>query len=215
MGPWVSKQARIDCWNCVKARLTSPCTRSGIISLRDLGLTAAPDDLFEPAPSTASGYAASATSTASTSGTTATAAGSAAPGLTGARVADLSHNRLHRLPASLARLSCLHTLRLDANGLTSGTMPWEALGSLTGLTVRQGVGGGGDASGLRCTAARVQDHLAGSPGRRSGKAGRLRAGLRSAFVHASAVGVCDIEGPCTMVNSLAGTCSDHTGGRAP
>eukprot|EP00198_Chlamydomonas_reinhardtii_P002751 XP_001692087.1 ubiquitin family protein [Chlamydomonas reinhardtii] len=108
--------------------------KTGIISLRDLGLTAAPDDLFEPAPSTASGYAASATSTASTSGTTATAAGSAAPGLTGARVADLSHNRLHRLPASLARLSCLHTLRLDANGLTSGTMPWEALGSLTGLT---------------------------------------------------------------------------------
>ncbi|KAG2451291.1 hypothetical protein HYH02_003897 [Chlamydomonas schloesseri] len=101
--------------------------KTGIISLRDLGLTSAPDDLFEPTPASTSGGTGAANSSAS--------GGGPGPGLAGARVADLSHNRLQRLPASLARLTCLHTLRLDRNGLTSGAMPWEALGSLTGLTV--------------------------------------------------------------------------------
>ncbi|EFJ45917.1 hypothetical protein VOLCADRAFT_105794 [Volvox carteri f. nagariensis] len=57
-------------------------------------------------------------------------------GETGAasRLADLSHNRLCRLPASLACLTSLHTLRLDHNQLTAEGLPWSALSQLTALT---------------------------------------------------------------------------------
>ncbi|GFR48895.1 hypothetical protein Agub_g10842, partial [Astrephomene gubernaculifera] len=61
--------------------------KTAIIALRDLGLSSLPADLFS------------------------------SPGLSSARVADLSHNRLTSLPASLSRLTSLHTLRLERNAL--------------------------------------------------------------------------------------------------
>ncbi|PNG89515.1 LRR repeats and ubiquitin-like domain-containing protein, partial [Tetrabaena socialis] len=51
-----------------------------------------------------------------------------------ARVADLSHNALAALPASLSALTGLHTLRLGHNALTTAGVPWDALACLSGLT---------------------------------------------------------------------------------
>lgn len=56
-------------------------------------------------------------------------------GIAAARAADLSHNRLTGLPASLCQLSSLASLKLAHNCLQDSNMPWQQLCSgLAGLT---------------------------------------------------------------------------------
>ncbi|GLC70765.1 hypothetical protein PLESTF_001030900 [Pleodorina starrii] len=89
--------------------------KTAIISLRDLGLSTLPDDLF-------------------------------ASGLDAARVADLSHNALARLPPSISRLTGLHTLRLERNCLGTGAAAVAACGSAPGGSGASGSGSGGEGS---------------------------------------------------------------------
>ena len=78
-------------------------SKTGVISLRDAGLSDLPADVFTD--------------------------------LTGAlKVADASYNTLSHLPASIAHLTQLQSLKLTSNCLTTEGLAWASLCSLSGLT---------------------------------------------------------------------------------
>eukprot|EP00798_Chlamydomonas_sp_ICE-L_P013499 gene13499-19358_t len=90
------------CWD----QRRSNWQKTGIISLRDLGLDKLPGSVISEGGDM----------------------------LGSAKLADMSCNRLSSLPASVSMLTALHTLKLSSNQLDDGGMPWDSLAQLTALT---------------------------------------------------------------------------------
>ncbi|KAG1666955.1 hypothetical protein FOA52_004238 [Chlamydomonas sp. UWO 241] len=134
--------------------------KTGVIGLRGMGLAQLPDDVFTGGQGGGGGSTGSGGSGAQEAGrgaggsseaeagtepgvSTGTAPGAApstepsasAGPLSLARAADLSHNTLTRLPASVSNLSSLVSLRLGRNALVDDGMPWGAVGGLRALQV--------------------------------------------------------------------------------
>lgn len=121
--------------------------KTGIIAMRDMGLTALQADAFTGDERLGwwgggvwARYPSRITCTGSHNHPTTSHATPHTPpprtlaGLEAARSADLSCNRLTALPPSLGTLTALQSLRLSSNALTQGGLPWDALASLSALS---------------------------------------------------------------------------------
>mmetsp|Transcript_13412 Transcript_13412/g.28686 ORF Transcript_13412/g.28686 Transcript_13412/m.28686 type:complete len:447 (+) Transcript_13412:109-1449(+) len=109
----------------------------GIVSIRDVGVSELPADVFVLQRPGTDGQQSTSASTSSSVGSTAGAAGTASTGgnaLAEVKAADLSCNQLSAVPACLSLLPGLHTLKLASNRLTDSGMPWDSLAALGGLT---------------------------------------------------------------------------------
>lgn len=116
-----SRAVLVPCQQPVSwAERRSVWQKTGIIGLRGMDLVQLPEDIFigEAACPSSSGHS--------------DVTGTAVP-LSMVRAADMSHNRLERLPPCVASLSGLVSLKLRRNCVRDEGFPWHALTGLSAL----------------------------------------------------------------------------------